>query len=87
MWDSEAGVVVRTFDHPQIRAREMAVEVGHPTAGRIRVLGIPPKFFKTPAAVRRPAPFLGQHTDEILQGIEKREEDIRRLLQKGKMAK
>jgi crotonobetainyl-CoA:carnitine CoA-transferase CaiB-like acyl-CoA transferase len=44
----------------------MAVEVNHPTAGRTRVLGIPVKLSETPGAVRRPAPTLGQHTDEIL---------------------
>ena len=56
----------QVFADPQVKAREMAVEVNHPTAGRTRVLGIPVKLSKTPGAVRRPAPTLGQHTDEIL---------------------
>ena len=44
----------------------MAVEVNHPTAGQTRVLGLPVKLSTTPGTVRRPAPTLGQHTDEIL---------------------
>jgi len=44
----------------------MAVEVDHAKAGRTRVLGVPFKLSTTPGAVRRPAPTLGQHTDEIL---------------------
>ncbi len=74
------------FDHPQIRAREMAVDVDHPAAGRIRVLGLPPKFSETPGVVRRPAPLLGQHTDEILKDIGKSDEEIRRLRSEGVLA-
>jgi crotonobetainyl-CoA:carnitine CoA-transferase CaiB-like acyl-CoA transferase len=44
----------------------MAVPVDHPVAGRTRVLGIPIKLSDTPARIRRPAPTLGEHTDEVL---------------------
>jgi len=54
------------FADPQVIHREMAVPVEHPTAGPTRVLGIPIKLSGTPARVRRPAPTLGQHTDEVL---------------------
>jgi len=61
---------ILTYDQvladPHVRAREMVVEVEHPRAGRTRVLGVPVKLSKTPGTVRRPAPTLGQHTDEIL---------------------
>ena len=56
----------QVFTDPHVKARAMAVEVDHARAGRTRVLGIPFKLSKTPGAVRRPAPTLGQHTDEIL---------------------
>jgi crotonobetainyl-CoA:carnitine CoA-transferase CaiB-like acyl-CoA transferase len=56
----------QVFADPQVKTREMAVEVSHPTAGRTRVLGVPVKLSRTPGTVRRPAPTLGQHTDEIL---------------------
>ncbi|PYM39196.1 MAG: formyl-CoA transferase [Candidatus Rokuibacteriota bacterium] len=56
----------QVFADPQVAHREMAVPVDHPVAGRTRVLGIPIKLSDTPARIRRPAPTLGQHTDEVL---------------------
>jgi formyl-CoA transferase len=59
----------QVFDDPQVRHRGMAVEVEHPTAGRVRLPGIPVKFDGTPAAVQGPPPTLGQHTDEVLREV------------------
>jgi crotonobetainyl-CoA:carnitine CoA-transferase CaiB-like acyl-CoA transferase len=56
----------QVFAAPQVRHREMLVEVEHPTAGTVRMAGIPVKFSATPASVRLPPPLLGQHTEEIL---------------------
>jgi crotonobetainyl-CoA:carnitine CoA-transferase CaiB-like acyl-CoA transferase len=52
---------------PQVRAREMVVELDHPVAGRTRALGVPVKLGTTPGAIRRPAPTYGQHTAEVLR--------------------
>ena len=52
---------------PQVRAREMVVELDHPVAGRTKALGVPVKFAATPGGIRRPAPTFGQHTSEVLQ--------------------
>ncbi len=49
----------------QVLAREMVVQVEHPTIGDLKLLGIPFKFSATPASIRRPPPLLGQHTAEI----------------------
>jgi hypothetical protein len=51
---------------PQVAAREMVVELDHPVAGMLRMLGTPLKLSAQPASIRRPPPVLGQHTDEIL---------------------
>ena len=51
---------------PQVLAREMVVEVEHSRLGRTRALGSPVKFSRTPTAIRRGAPLLGEHTREIL---------------------
>jgi crotonobetainyl-CoA:carnitine CoA-transferase CaiB-like acyl-CoA transferase len=51
---------------PQIAAREMVVELEHPVAGMLKMLGTPLKLSAQPPSVRRPPPVLGQHTDEIL---------------------
>jgi crotonobetainyl-CoA:carnitine CoA-transferase CaiB-like acyl-CoA transferase len=55
------------YADPHVRARGMAVETDHPSAGRVRHIGLPVKLSETPGAVRRPAPMLGQHTEEILR--------------------
>jgi len=57
----------QVFNAPQVLHREMLVEVEHPTAGTVRMAGIPVKFSTTPASVRLPPPLLGQHTEEILE--------------------
>lgn len=57
----------QVFAAPQVRHRDMLVEVEHPTAGTVRMAGIPVKFSVTPASVRLPPPLLGQHTDEVLK--------------------
>jgi crotonobetainyl-CoA:carnitine CoA-transferase CaiB-like acyl-CoA transferase len=75
--------MAETFDHPQVKNREMAVEVEHPTAGKTRVLGFPPKLSETPGIVRRPAPTLGQHTDEVIGELGKSGEEILALRDEG----
>ena len=47
-------------------AREMVQTVEHPVVGAVKHIGIPVKLSETPGSIRRPAPTLGQHTDEIL---------------------
>ena len=51
---------------PQTVARDMVPATDHPTAGRVRTIGLPVKFGATPGGVRGPAPTLGQHTEEVL---------------------
>jgi len=70
---TEAGVpcgpintIAELFAAPQVYAREMVVEVEHPTAGRIKLPGIAAKFSRTPGRVQGPPPLLGEHTEEIL---------------------
>jgi crotonobetainyl-CoA:carnitine CoA-transferase CaiB-like acyl-CoA transferase len=57
------------FEHPQAQARSLAQETVHPTAGPVRVTGFPYKLSRTPAAVRRAPPLLGQHTQEVLEKL------------------
>jgi crotonobetainyl-CoA:carnitine CoA-transferase CaiB-like acyl-CoA transferase len=57
-------------DHdPQLRARGMYVELDHPVLGRKKFQGVPFKLSRTPAAVHRPAPLIGQHTRQVLQDL------------------
>jgi CoA:oxalate CoA-transferase len=58
--------VDRAITDPQVQAREMIVEIEHPVAGRLKMPGVPIKLSETPGGIERPAPLLGQHTEEIL---------------------
>ena len=51
---------------PQAKARDMVIEMPHPTAGTLQTLGFPLKLTDTPLAATRPPPLLGQHSAEVL---------------------
>lgn len=57
----------RLIVDPQIKAREMIVELMHPVAGLQQIAGTPVKLSATPGGLDRSAPLLGEHTAEILQ--------------------
>jgi crotonobetainyl-CoA:carnitine CoA-transferase CaiB-like acyl-CoA transferase len=57
------------FGHPQIRANQMFTKQQHPQAGQVEMVNIPIQLSDTPGGLRRPAPLLGQHTDEVLQEL------------------
>jgi len=52
---------------PQVRHRDMVVEVGHPDGGRTFAPGNPIKLSRSDSATFAPAPTLGQHSDEVLK--------------------
>ena len=52
--------------HEQVLANEMMVPLDHPVVGPTRIVGVPVKLSRTPSTPLRPAPLLGEHTDEIL---------------------
>jgi crotonobetainyl-CoA:carnitine CoA-transferase CaiB-like acyl-CoA transferase len=54
---------------PQLKARGMYPELEHPLLGRGKVQGVPFKHSKTPAAVHRPAPLIGQQTRQVMQEL------------------
>jgi succinate--hydroxymethylglutarate CoA-transferase len=59
--------VAQALAAPHAIAREMVTEVEHPTAGSVKMLGIPFRFSDTPASIRRAPPLLGQHTEAVLR--------------------
>ena len=61
----------------------MEVETEHPVAGRVRNIGIPVKLSETPGRIRRSAPALGQHTDEILNEFGYDEAEVTALRDSG----
>ena len=62
-------------------AREMFVEVEHPTAGRVTLTGSQFKFTNRKVEISRPSPMLGEHTREILtKELNMEPEEYERLL-------
>jgi len=54
---------------PQVVANELIVESEHPHAGKMRQPRPPARFEATPSGLHRPAPLLGEHTDEIMREL------------------
>lgn len=59
----------QVFAHPQVKHREIAVEIEHPLSGETRVLRNPVHFSQTPISRYDAPPTLGQHTQEILSSL------------------
>jgi formyl-CoA transferase len=55
------------FENEQVKARDIQINVPHPTAGTMKLVASPMRLSKTPVEVRMAPPTLGQHTDEILR--------------------
>ena len=58
--------VEEALNDPQIRHREMVIEVEHPGHGNVRMLGFPIKQTSDTPRLRHPAPDVGQHNREVL---------------------
>jgi formyl-CoA transferase len=58
--------LAQVFDHPQVRAREMKIELPHPQAGTVPMVANPIKMSATPIRYEAAPPLLGQHTREVL---------------------
>lgn len=71
------------LNDPHIKARNMVVEIDHPKIGRMKSLGLPVKSSGELLAIRRPAPWLGQHTTEALRAAGYADEDINALFDAG----
>ncbi len=71
------------LDDPHIKARDMVIEMDHPKIGRMKSLGIPVKSSGELLAIRQPAPWLGQHTEEVLKSLGYADADLSALWSEG----
>jgi crotonobetainyl-CoA:carnitine CoA-transferase CaiB-like acyl-CoA transferase len=71
---------------PQVRANGTFVESEHPRLGRMREPRPPLGFARTPAAIARPAPALGEHSDEVLAELGLGADERARLRADGAIA-
>ena len=61
----------------------MVVEIDHPRIGRMKSLGLPVKSTGDLLAIREPAPWLGQHSDDVLRGAGYDERELATLHAEG----
>ncbi len=54
---------------PQVKERDMIVEVDHEIAGKTKLPGVPIKMSETQGTIRKAAPVLGEDTEEILKEL------------------
>jgi crotonobetainyl-CoA:carnitine CoA-transferase CaiB-like acyl-CoA transferase len=77
------GGPVYTYDQalndPHFLARDMILDIKHPILGEMKTIGFPVKYSGTPLSIRMPAPWLGQHTNEVLTELGLQEEEIKEL--------
>jgi len=66
--------------HPQLLASKLFQTMEHPSEGTVRYVRPPTKFARTPAAVRGPAPRVGEHSCEILREAGLQDDEINALL-------
>ena len=75
--------VLNTYDQvmadPHLQARGFILDMEHEKAGPIKATGFVPNLSGTPARIYRPAPTLGQDTDEILAELGKDSSAVRQL--------
>jgi alpha-methylacyl-CoA racemase len=69
-----------------VRERQMVVELEQPELGRVRLLGLPIKFSRTPGDATRPAPALGEHTEEVLREAGLDADAVAAMVQSGAVA-
>ena len=78
--------VADLVDDPQVLANDLQVEVEHPVAKTVHMVGPLIRMSETPTTVRNASPTLGQHTDEILASLGLSEDRIAKLREQGVVA-
>lgn len=58
--------IAQVVKDPHVQAREMILDVAHSRLGKVRLVGTPMKFTRTPCRIEKASPDLGEHSREIL---------------------
>lgn len=62
---SPVNTAAEVVNDPQVRAREMIVDLDYPGVGKVPVPGTPLKLSRSPGNIRQRAPEVGEHNDEV----------------------
>jgi crotonobetainyl-CoA:carnitine CoA-transferase CaiB-like acyl-CoA transferase len=75
--------IPEVFEDPQVKHREMRIEVPHPLAGYVPLVASPMRFREAPLKHERPPPLLGEHSAEILRELGIGDAEIEQLKTNG----
>ena len=73
----------RVFRDPQVRAREMQIQMNSPSYGALDLVASPMRLSASPVSYRRAPPSLGQDTHEVLRELHYSDDEIARLRDSG----
>jgi crotonobetainyl-CoA:carnitine CoA-transferase CaiB-like acyl-CoA transferase len=73
----------RALAEPQVLARDMLVNIPHPLNPDFKMVGSPVKLSDTPVEYKRPAPRLGEHTEQVLSTLGLDAAKLAELKEKG----
>ena len=83
IWAAPVQTLHEAFQDPAVQAAEPVQEIDHPVAGRVRLLRFPLELSSGRAAMRRPPPMPGEHSEEILRECGYAADAVRRLRDEG----
>jgi crotonobetainyl-CoA:carnitine CoA-transferase CaiB-like acyl-CoA transferase len=75
--------VPEVLEDPQVVARQMVRRVPHPLGVEVPLVSSPMRFADAPLRPRVAPPLLGQHSDDVLQGLGYTDNDIQALRANG----
>jgi formyl-CoA transferase len=75
--------IAQILEDPHVRAREMIVELPDEEMGAVPMHCVVPRLSATPGAIRRPAPQLGEHNEEVLGALGFGAAELERLAAAG----
>jgi crotonobetainyl-CoA:carnitine CoA-transferase CaiB-like acyl-CoA transferase len=67
------------FRDPQVHERCMVIEMAHPTANSIKLVGSPLKLSRTPVEMRRHPPLYSEHTETVLASLGYNSDEIKEM--------
>lgn len=83
IWCGEIKSHIEAVEDPQVKHRGVVTSYQHARAGEVKVIGPVVQMSATPPVIERPAPIVGEHTDEVLAEFGVSADDIAALKARG----